>query len=1125
MINLTNEIKLLKKENIDHEIKKSILNVRGELIKYYGLDEDETPKQLNSHNKNLSFLYYINEENLKDKTFDENFIFELLNFTQDKDYKNICVDYGICNSNIIIEKPYLINGFKFVLIDLWKNGIILLPFCFNSATRIVKEEFYFPFDNDFIKKFISKMDKNKLSRVYLNRLRKILMTTNYKKFDDFKLDEINELHIKVLLSVKGESDLNIKPEQYYIESFLADLSKLTKINNYESIKYKSWLSGYFSRYKRFNYIDFINNEENLKEYRKKYNIRQTIERNALKRKEKNQNLKNKKKIIKKKNDNKEEQKEASLEDHFLSIIKSNHSWKKGIPIYQGYNIENNKTEVEKWTMTFNSYLEQRKRNGYETTKTTVRTFNFLMNYIFFYLKLWNQKNKESKINIPLSPKEFYRTIYINNSAVSSKLEDRPFTITEMLEYGYGSETNRNSYIRNIELFFNFIIDFFEEQEDIWDSSLSNPIRKTDYYKEFKTKKTNKVIISKNIYGKLKKYLYSLEAFGEYIQEKTINGEINNLSKIKDNILKAEDFGYIPVFFDKEKCYPIFELPNILLIKKRKFDLNKLLNKEGENIIQSYLPSNTIIRAFILMLNTGLRAAQVSWLDRTNWDINEQDVLQTYYKLNVNTDKTKNNEWTSYISHNVYQSLKKETFFQNSMRESFIDTPSNYKGREYSRFENIICLFKSDSEKGYPIRFVDYWVDILLSFQNMLNTIEKGNYKLITLNKPKIIKVEYTSENNQYIPLRIRAIHTPHSMRATFCTHMAEYLERSEIAALVGHSSDLITSEVYIKPEDSVLKEKIERAVDIFDNGVNSDYFDKNSSVHSRPHLKGSSLQKAFSENREQTIELFNITSVSLNINKDSEEQSQKAINLLKEARADQVVFEGTHICPVGGVCPQEVMGIIGEKRRCGLCPLALKCVDNLNPIYAKQRDLMREIQEGKEKLDLAIKNKESNIFINNLEDKINLDIKELVSWKFSADILSKYYEELKENKNLDKKYYVEMPDMVKQHLQKVSISNEKEYLLTRIADSNAYSSYQNPDNKYQAEMLRKSIIRNLKLFEYEDYYVSEEDKIEVFCSMIKNMLDTNKIGLKQLINSDCFKPIEEKKELKKLPLKDIKLLK
>ena len=355
--------------------------------------------------------------------------------------------------------------------------------------------------------------------------------------------------------------------------------------------------------------------------------------------------------------------------------------------------------------------------------------------------------------------------------------------------------------------------------------------------------------------------------------------------------------------------------------------------------------------------------------------------------------------------------------------------------------------------------------------------------------------------------------------------MAEYLERSEIAALVGHESDLITSEVYIKPEESTIIDKMNKASDIFENGVNSDYFDKESKAHIKPNKEGSSLQKAFNQNREQTIELFNITSISMNINKDSEEQSKKAIDLLKNARMDHVIFETTHICPVGGICPQEVMSVIGEKRRCGLCPLALKCVDNLNPIYAKQRDLMREIKEGKENLEKAIQNKESEIFINNIEDKVNLDIRELVSWKFSADILSQHYEDIKDNENLDKKYYVEMPDMVKQHLQKVSVSNEKEYLLTRIADANAYSVLNNNDNKYQAEMLRRNVVKNLNLIELEDYYVSEDEKVEVFCAMIKNMLDTNGIDLKELVNYDCFKSIEDKREQKKLLFKDIKLLK
>jgi hypothetical protein len=47
---------------------------------------------------------------------------------------------------------------------------------------------------------------------------------------------------------------------------------------------------------------------------------------------------------------------------------------------------------------------------------------------------------------------------------------------------------------------------------------------------------------------------------------------------------------------------------------------------------------------------------------------------------------------------------------------------------------------------------------------------------------------------------------------------------------------------------------------------------------------------------------------------------------------------------------------------------------------------------------------------------------------------------------------------------------------------------------------------------YEDYYVSDDEKIEVFCAMISNMMETNVIDLKELIEHDCFKAIEQKKK-------------
>lgn len=526
-----------------------------------------------------------------------------------------------------------------------------------------------------------------------------------------------------------------------------------------------------------------------------------------------------------------------------------------------------------------------------------------------------------------------------------------------------------------------------------------------------------------------------------------------------------------------------------------------------------IPANTMLRSILLTLNTGLRSAQSLWLDIRTWDsLNDPNKQQTYYKLNVNTDKFKNEDWTTFISHQVRNSLLKETSFQNAMREDFMKKECNYKGREYTRFPNIMPLFRFGSKDGMPIgyqKFSENWIEILWGFQNFINLNLKENYEFIKIEKPLNVRIE--GNENKYCPLNIKAIHTPHSMRATFCTHMAEYLERSEIAELVGHASDLVTSEVYIKPEEDLLKEKIDKAIDVLDNGVNATYFEKNSHAHIKPNLSSSSLQKAFVQDREQTIELFNITSISLNINQESEEQSKKAIKLLKDARMDQIIFEPTHICPVGGMCPQEVMNIIAEKRRCGLCPLALKCIDNLNPIYAKQRDLMREIKNGKENLDIAVKEGESEISLSQIEEKVNLDIRELVSWKFSAEVLSNHYEQIKGNKDIEKKFYVEKPDMVKNHLVKVSVSNEKEYILTRLADANSYTQFNNPENKYRAELLRKEIIKNLNLIDYEDLNVSEEQRIEVFCSMIKNMLESNKIGLHKLVEYDAFKAIEQQK--------------
>jgi hypothetical protein len=1122
MINLSDDIMIIKKDVFLNELRNSLKEVKNMLVNYYKLIE--SPTSLNGDNKKYAYIVNFTDEKISSLYLDEQFIQECLQYSMDVKHQNVCVDYGFCDSNILLHKPYYRSAMKFVLLSLWKKKIILLPLWFNIKINGFTDEFMTSFDNELIT--MLKNEENLVENTrsayfnerYMPTILKIIRTTDYSSYNDVSIDEVNSLHIQILKSKNGKINSKIPNVNYYIEEFLLQIKEKVKDFDFETFEYKQWLLGFDKRHVELNYKDYKNSKDELVDYRLNYVNEQSKVRHHKNKIALEKELERDFNIIK---DN-----TVTFEDEFFNVIEKRHNWLNSVPFYPGYSFEVLK-DSELWRDVFGRYLEHRRKNGYETERIKISTFNFLMNYIFFYLNLW-KSNNDVNFKLPLTPKDFHRTFYVNNSSLTIKKDLRPLTIVELLDKKYSNDSRKNSILLNIQSFFSFISDFYSENLDVWDSKLKNPIRKSDFYKETKNKKTNKVIIPKNTYSKLKKYLICLEDFGNYLLEKSLNSDLS-IPFIKTQNIKTAELGYVPIFYDNGKVYPLLEVPNVYSFRTRKFDVSMLSKyHQSSEVIEKRIPCNTAIRSLILMLNTGLRAAQVLWLDKFTWNMYiNKDELNAYYKMNVNTDKTKNNEWCTYISHNVYKSLTAEMDFQNAMREPFMEYEINYQNRDLSRFKKIMPLFRGNASNGLPIDFRQYWVDVLWHFQNLINNQEDKIYELIEIKKPQLLKIDVIgNERLKYCPLIIRAIHTPHSMRATFCTHMSEYLERSEIASLVGHASDLITSEVYIKPEEDVLKDKIKAAIDIFD-GVNSDYFDNKSSVHVKPHLAGSSLQKAFSENRDQTIELFNITSLSLNVNKDSEEQSLKAIKLLKDARMDQIIFDTTHICPVGGMCPQEVMNIIGEKRRCGLCPLALKCIDNLNPIYAKQRDLIREIKNGKEQLDLAVKNKDSEISIHNIEDKVNLDIRELVSWKFSSDILSAHYEELKNDLGLGKKYFVEMPDMVKSHLTKVSVANEKEYLLTRLADANVYTSYNNPENKYKAEMLRRDIIKNIGIIEYDDYYVSDDDKIETFCAMIKNMMDSNGVNLKNLVEYDCFKYIEnQKRKEKKLVFNQkIKLIK
>ena len=150
-----------------------------------------------------------------------------------------------------------------------------------------------------------------------------------------------------------------------------------------------------------------------------------------------------------------------------------------------------------------------------------------MDYIFFYLNVWNKQNNNT-IELPLSPKDFKRVLYIKSQFDDS---NRPLTLIELLEYKDRSNNFKNRVLFNLEMFFTYIADIYEDDPTIWNKEFKNPIRESDYFIERRNKKTNKVIIPKKIYSYLKKYLTGLETFGEYLIQKYSQEELNNVKNI------------------------------------------------------------------------------------------------------------------------------------------------------------------------------------------------------------------------------------------------------------------------------------------------------------------------------------------------------------------------------------------------------------------------------------------------------------------------------------------------------------------------------------------------------------------------------------------------------------------
>ena len=134
-------------------------------------------------------------------------------------------------------------------------------------------------------------------------------------------------------------------------------------------------------------------------------------------------------------------------------------------------------------------------------------------------------------------------------------------------------------------------------------------------------------------------------------------------------------------------------------------------------------------------------------------------------------------------------------------------------------------------------------------------------------------------------------------------------------------------------------------------------------------------------------------------------------------------------------------------------------------------------------------------------EAMEMDINELLGWKQSEDILSSLLETSKDTDAL-KFMHVDKPDIVRNHISRISRqSNEAEFILQRIADSNAYPSFSTPQVQTNSAKLKKRLLagkNDSSLSEWNDDF----DDIQTTAHMLGLMMRA-----KQLNISDVAKHI------------------
>ncbi|WP_434761916.1 hypothetical protein [Vibrio fortis] len=743
-----------------------------------------------------------------------------------------------------------------------------------------------------------------------------------------------------------------------------------------------------------------------------------------------------------------------------------------------------------------------------TVKQKKMRLSFLNKYLFSYLPAYFKVGLSGRFVYPEQPEDLIHSLYIQRSNVFEMENRDKFTegfqypvtlqqfVYDMTSAVHREDTKGNNSGRDALLIISNFFDYLAGLDSGLVQNFKNPL--TGKAKERKGKRYVKN--TKYVFGL--EYWLGLRSFCNEVTSQMLDESKRSIESGRDcnsYIIVNRDVNIDGSFPMKIGRVSLEHIPQIKLIKHDDVRFKK--GTKDENV---YIHNHIAWSLMNLGLHSGLRRANAIWLDDKECFNLFSSADSGFQRLIVTTDKAKDHSYPVVVSTDTMKMLKKVHEIKKMAMESnpAIGGEIPYYGNENSKWGNISPLFRLKNKhndnacphlfseiineyeaflirNGVEFEPTTLFTPILHYSLNEfihLNSIGEFDTKLCD------VSVSYHDRHKgvPFTPVTRKTRVTPHSLRTMTASVFAPILGSDVVGKyLTGQSES--TVDFYTKAlPNSASKELINQIVTIMgtdeqgaktiisvrDSGINQKMFENE--LHDKPR---------------QTLDKYNAQSINFDLG-DSNIQIN-GLHELGKGGSGNISYFRTHMCPVGGECPKEIVDTFGEKK-CFACPLTVTTNNHLPSLTATIRSLCDEIKTINTKLE-------------NFE-MLEEEVKALKASKMDYIVEASYWEVRKqviEDSNHNGIYYVSDDGMQLMETVKAKGATEQEMLMLRLKETEGIPLLHSDKLKMQASRLRRRI--EIKAKERVNQLNDELSDLEFLAMVVRTKADLNGLSNEQTV--------------------------